>query len=76
MGRGQWSERGLAGRVEVWMRGGVSCLVGVAGRGEIQVLTSVGAQRRLARKEPLPAWDATVTASCEAGLFAAILMYL
>lgn len=43
---------------------------------EIQVLTSVGAQKRLAKKEPLCARDATVTAHCEAGLFVAILMYL
>lgn len=43
---------------------------------EIQVLTPVGAQGRLVRKEPLPAWDATVTARCEAGLFASILMCL
>lgn len=48
--------------------------------GEIQVLTSVGAQKRLKKKkkkkEPLCARDATVTAHCEAGLFVAILMYL
>ena len=39
-------------------------------------VNSGGAQGRLVRKEPLPAWDATVTARCEAGLFATILMCL
>ena len=54
---------------------GRSWLFGRCGE-EIQVLTPVGAQGRLARKEPLPVWDATVTARCEAGLFASILMCL
>lgn len=76
---GQWAvvRKGFCGKkrsVEVER----SCLLGVMG--EIQVLTSVGAQKRLKKKkkkkEPLCARDATVTAHCEAGLFVAILMYL
>ena len=43
---------------------------------ETQVLTALGAQRRLARKEPLPGRDAAATARCEAGLFASLLRCL